>query len=334
ALDRAIQAAAAVKPGDAAAYQAARAQVIEAAAGNAAALAERGADARWTRDGWRQALVAEASRVRMTNPELTAHVDAPRGIDPEHYRRFRVPRPLCQHDLARLGRDAVPLVLERLLWTLDARPFSEGEAGKAERESLALATLFVPGQLGDARARFAMEDALRSAALPAAWRQQAAVSLGQCAGADAVATLISFADDPAQSLEVRQGAAWGLGRTMSAAAADALAGRLSKTADDDVRRALVNGLGLAGDKWAWEARGAAALEGAAALRRRCSAALVAELEAHPADRDLIGEKIAEVAAPEALAAVRKMAGDEGAAPEVREAARAILPVLEMSIAGN
>jgi hypothetical protein len=334
ALDAAIAAAAAVAPGDAQAYVAARAKVLAAGEASLPALIDRAGDARFTSDGWKAALVAEACRVRLEHPEVAAQVDAPRGIDPAVYRKFRKPEPHCQADLARLGRDAVPLVLERRLWTLDdpARPFSEGAAGAAEREALAFATVFVPGAVGDARARFALADAIRDASLSLAARREAAVSYGACAGAEAIAPLGALVDDATQPVEVREGAAWGLGRVPTAAAADALLSRLAKATDARLARALEAGAGVLADKWGWEARGADAATAAKPLRARCGLALVDALRARPADRDVIGPALSQAAAPEAIVAVRALASDSSAPAEAREAAGEVLPVLEIAAA--
>lgn len=332
ALDRAIAAAALVRAGDHGAYVEARAAVLALGEEALPALAERGAGARFTAEEWRRALVAEACRVRLANPELAAQVDAPRGIDPATYRKFRRPEPFCQHDLARLGPDAVPLLLERLLWTLDARPFSKGDAGAKERRALALAALAVPGQHADARARHALLDAARDAALPPEWRQQAAVSAAQCGEAEALAPLAALLDDAKQAIEVREGCAWALGRIPTAAAADALLTRLPRTADERLAAALVVGIGILGDRWAWEARGGAAAETARAIRARCAAALVDALRTHPGAREAIGAGLAEVAWPESLAAVRALAASESEPREARAAAAAVLPALEISLA--
>lgn len=332
ALDRAIEEAAAIRSGDAAAYAEARARVLAFGEPALPALAERGAASRWTRENWRRALVAEACRVRLASPELAAAVDAPRGIDPAVYKKFRKPEPFCQHDLARLGTDAVPLLLERWIWTFDERPFSAGEAGLRERRALGLAALFVPGHLADARARFALEEALRNAALPAEERRQAAVSLGQCAGTEALPALAALFDDALQPIEVREGCAWGLGRVPAAEAGEALFARLAAQEEARLRRAVLQGISLLGDRWAWEARGAAAAEAALALRRACAETLVRALRSYPADRDIIGAGLATTAWPESLFALRALAQDETAPGESREAARAILPALEASFA--
>src|SRR5690606_15086136 len=104
--------------------------------------------------------------LRIEKPETAALADAPEGLKPEKYKMFRKPEPLCQRELAAIGLDAAPLLLERWRWTFDAYAFSAGKDGEMERNCFARAIMFVPGNVGDRRARFALEDALRDASLP------------------------------------------------------------------------------------------------------------------------------------------------------------------------
>src|SRR5687767_5475560 len=87
-LDSALDKLAAVSPGDAAAYAAARDKVLAFGKDAVPALAERGAPDRWTEAGWIRALAAESCRIRLANPELAGAVDRPEGLDPANYRRF------------------------------------------------------------------------------------------------------------------------------------------------------------------------------------------------------------------------------------------------------
>ena len=142
-VDEALDALASVKPGDAAAYVAAREKVL---AFGKDALADRGAADRWTEAGWVRAMAAEACRLRLADPELAAAVDRLEGLDPATYRKFRKPEPTILPSLARRGADAVPLLIERWRWTFEVHPFSEGEAGDKERETLRNAILSMPGR--------------------------------------------------------------------------------------------------------------------------------------------------------------------------------------------
>lgn len=340
ALERALDRAAAAPAGNAAAYEGARAEVLAFGEAAIPALAEAGADARWTRENWRVALVAEACRVRLADPAFAGAVDVPRGIDPAHYRKFRKPEPYCQHDLARMGRNAVPLLLERFFWTLDGRAYSEGEAGRKERRSLALAALFVPGQLGDARARYAVESVLNDRSTSAELRAQAAVSAAQCGGAEAAPAIARVLDSADEPIAVREACAWALGRVATPQAGEALFERLAglaragerTDADRRLARAVLNGIGLLGDRWAWEARGAAAAEQALSLRRACAEQLVQAIRTFPEERDIIATGLALIASPESLAAVRALAADEAAPAAVRDAAAAVVPAVEAAVA--
>lgn len=311
ALDDALDAVAAVKPGDAESYLRARERVLALGADAIPLLRERGAAEKWTKDGWVRAMVAEACRVRLADPSFAAAVDRPRGLDPAVYRLFRKPEPMCAPELANRGPDGVPLLLERWRWT-----FSE-VTGDAEREALRIAILHVPGHLADARARHLLEDALKDDSNRDAWREQAAVSLGLCGGGDALAPLLEVLDDERRPAPVRGACARALGRVPHAAALEAIRARL-----ESPRRAeLLTALGILGSSWAWNARGPAYAETANEIRKSCADLLVDALKTTPEHAEVIGRALAMTAWPRSVDAVEKMA-QEGS-----EAAKSILPVL-------
>ena len=322
-VDAALDALAAVPAGNGAAYEAARANVVALGAGAVPALRVRGAADRWTADGWVRALAAEACRARLEDPELAAAVDRPRGLDPEHYRRFRRPEPMSAPELARRGAAAVPLLLERWRWTFSTYPFSAGADGEAERENLRQAILFVAGQTADRRARHLLGDVLANAALPVSWRRQAALSLGSCAGTVALPALTRWLDGAGEPADLREACARALGRVPDPAAVDAIRSRLGDR-DTQVRQSLLSALGWLGSEWGWKARGPDAAALGDRVRQGCADALVESLRNAPEEIETVQRALALTAWSGSRAALEKLGADAGASPYTREAAREAL----------
>ncbi|MBX3459935.1 MAG: hypothetical protein KF696_08210 [Planctomycetes bacterium] len=328
-LDKAVEAA----PGDHAGWIAVRDKLV--AKGDAAvpALAAASADDQWTESGWVRAMAAEAARLRILHPETVAVIDNPPGINPEVYREFRKPAPGCVQELSHPGKEFVPLLLERWHWTLDARPFSKGEAGMAERNALAHALLYVPGFHADTRARFAMLAALKDKALPDAWRRDAAVSYGQTGGVDAIVELCAIIDDAAHPKALRETCCYALGRVADDKAFDAMESRLANevlAADEAFVRALLLGVGTLGSRGGWQARGAMVKEQGERIREKCARLLVMHLESHPALAEHISQQLQSVAYDESLAWVKQLA-KEGKTEQAREAAKGMIDTLALAI---
>ncbi|MCZ7607498.1 MAG: hypothetical protein M5U25_15815 [Planctomycetota bacterium] len=333
-LDTLLDEAAAVKAGDHKAWLEARGRIIALGEDALPGLRAAGAEANWTQDGWLRAMVAEACRLRIDKPETAAAVDAPRGIDPAHYKLFRKPEPACQHDLKNLGADAVPLLLERWRWTLESHAYSEGEAGSTERDCFARAILFVPGFLADRRARFALQAALEDISLPEGWRATAAVSLGQTAGTDALPALEKLFDDDTQATAVREACGWAFGRVADIKAADAIKSRLAReNLPAGLRRALLTGVGLLGSAWAWKARGLMRQAAGDEVRESCARMLLEALKSNPEEHDFISRALALTAWNASLEWVRELADTADSQP-VRDAARACLEPLQTAIRRN
>ena len=330
-LDAALDALAAVKPGDATAYAAAREKVLAFGKDAIPGLAERGAADRWTEAGWVRAMAAEACRLRLADPELAAAVDRPDGLDPAHYRLFRTGEPMILPAFARRGANAVPLLLERWRWTFDGHPFSVGDAGEKERETLRYAILALPGQVPDARARHFLAEVLSTAGLRDAWRRDAAVSLGQTGGTAALPRLTAILDDAAQPAAVREGCARALGRIADASALDAIRSRLAGEKDAQVRRSLLHGLGILGSAWGWQSRGKDVAALADAVRAGCAETLVDALKSHPEESETIGTALSMTKWAASLKSVEALAVDATTSPEVRSAATSILPALKQAL---
>jgi hypothetical protein len=276
-------------------------------------------------------MVAEVCRLRIEAPETAEAVDNPRGLDPEHYKLFRKPMPLCHRDLRALGKEGVPLLLERWRWTFESHAYSTGAAGAAERECFARALLAVPGEVADERARFAMEAALRDIALPDAWRSDAAVSLGQTGGLEALAVLIELFDAAQQPVAVRAGCAWAMGRVAHIDAANALKERLGKDGlQVELQRALINGAGILGNSWGWRARGVMQQPAGDAVREVCADMLVEAIKTMPAEADFISRALAEVAWEDSLDDVVELMTNHEL-PEVRNAAKVCHDPLKLAI---
>jgi hypothetical protein len=330
-LDAALDALAAVKPGDAAAYQTARERVLAFGKDAIPALAERAAPDRWTAAGWVRAMAAEACRLRLANPELAEAVDRPAGLDPAKYRQFRLPEPMCLPELAHRGSDAVPLLLERWRWTFDEHPYSEGEAGTREREVFRQAILAVPGRAADARARHFLAETLGAATLPDGWRQEAAVSLGMTGGAAALPKLTGLLDDGSKPPTVREACARALGRIADVSALDAIRARVGAERDPQTRRSYLQGLGILGSAWGWQSRGKATAATADQVRSGCAELLVQMLHQHPEESESIGQSLGMTAWPASLKSVETLAADGSASAEARAAASTILPGLRKAL---
>ena len=330
-LDKAVDALAAVKPGDAAAYEAAREKVLAFGKDAIPALAERGAPDRWTEAGWVRALAAEACRLRLANPELAAAVDRPEGLDPAVYRRFRKPEPMILPSLARRGADAVPLLVERWRWTFDRQAWSAAEAGELERATLRNAILTMPGSVADPRARHFLAEVLATAVGRDAWRGDAAVSLGMVGGTAALPRLTGILDDATQPPGVREACARALGRIADLAALEAVRARLDGEKDAQVRRSYLHGLGILGSSWAWESRGKEVAALADAVRAGCAETLVDSLKRHPAESETIGRSLGMTGWSASLKAVESLAVDSAVSAEVRKAAESILPTLRQAL---
>lgn len=238
----------------------------------------------WPAD-WVRAVAIESVRTRINDPALAAAVDAPAGLDPANYTKFRRPEPMVVPELRKLGTAAVPLLIERWRWTFDAL----AATSDLERETMRLAILQVPGMLADARARGFLEDVLQNDT-NAIHRQFAAVSLGQCGGSALLTTIL---DDAREPDEVREACARGIGHV---ADADALA---TLTARLDPR--VIAALGILGNAAAWDARG-----GGDDIRRGSAEALVDALRRWPAEAPAIGIALSVTAWPESVAWVEAL----------------------------
>lgn len=331
-----LDAAAKVRAGDHAAWIKARDKLVGGGDAVLEDLKAAAADKNWTAEGWTRALAAETARLRIQKPDLAKQVDAPRGIDPEFYLKTRLAKPVCQRDFTHMGAEAVPLLVERYRYTLDAKPFSEGEAGNLERETLARALLATPGQAADARARFALAEVLKNNTLPELWRQDAAVSYGQSGGKEAVSLLGMVIDDGKQPQAVRQGCAWALGRVPQTEALEAIRARLGDgritggETGPAMVRALVNGLGVLGSSWAWKARGETEKARAEAIREGCARLLVDTLKNHPAESAQISEALVLTAWNDSLGWLEELAKDK--AENLRAAAAACIAPLKEALA--
>lgn len=328
--------AAAVKPGDAEAWISARGRILALGEDALPALAQAATAENWTAEGWVRAMAAEACRQRIANAEIASVVDSPRGIDPEHYRLFRKPAPMPQREIVRLGKEAVPLLLERIRWTIDGQDYSEGEAGQAERNALALALLYAPGFHEDTRARFALESALRDPALADAWRQEAAVSYGKTAGRDAIKTLGEIVDSATQPIAVREAAAWAFGRIPDADAFKELEARLNNKELTDgphgerIVAALLNGVGILGNRLAWQSRGTMLQATGDVVRHDCARLLVDALKNHANQARFINDHLRGVALEASLGWLQKLA-EEGATEEIRQAAQSCVEPLKLTL---
>lgn len=339
ALLEALDELAAVKAGDAKVWLEKRAAVT-AFGGNALPALEQAAKLEhWTREGYPRALAAEVCRLRISQPELAKVVDQPRGINPEVYRQFRHGKPSCHRDFAHAGISIVPLLLEALVFTLPERKFSSAESGQLERDTLLAALVQVPGEKFDGRARFVLEDVLKSGSHGDGLRALAAVSYAQCAGAEGLALLDEVVSSASTPLRVREGAAMALGWVADAKALASVKSRLDSPGlrgegEDAValRRALIVALGTLGNSGGWQARGAEKAELAREMRAGCAAVLVVCLRDFPADVEFISSALCAVAWKDSLGEVRKLAEDASGAEAVHKAARQILPLLEMAVA--
>lgn len=280
------------------------------------ALRSAAAPDQWTRVNWVQALAAEAVRLRLEEPDLAKTLDRPRGLIPEVYESFRKPTPLCLRQFRHIGIKGIPLLLERWRWTFDEYPFSEGEKGEKEEMAFRQAILAAAGQTGDRRAQYFLEEIARQPKENPRWRSEAAVSLGMCAGEEALPVLLDLLDGTTP-LEVKKACARALGRIPSVKAVQAIQTRLGNPGIDP---SLITALGILGSKWGWDARGA---ENGVEIRKQCSNLLVSQISRVPELAEPIGKAIALVAWPESLDQIERMSDNP--------AARAILPLLRRTL---
>ena len=241
------------------------------------ALRSAAAPDQWTRVNWVQALAAEAVRLRLEEPDLAKTLDRPRGLIPEVYESFRKPTPLCLRQFRHLA---------------------------------------AAGQTGDRRAQYFLEEIARQPKENPRWRSEAAVSLGMCAGEEALPVLLDLLDGTTP-LEVKKACARALGRIPSEKALQAIQTRLG---NPEIDTSLITALGLLGSKWGWDARGA---ENGVEIRKQCSNLLVSQISRVPELAEPIGKAIALVAWPESLDQIERMSDNP--------AARAILPLLRRTL---
>jgi hypothetical protein len=229
-------------------------------------------------------------------------------------------------------------LLERWRYTLEAKSFSEGDAGQAEREALATALLQAPGQVADTRARFVMLEAMRNAQLPALWRQDAAVSYGQTGGEAALADLGAMIDDGKQPMPVREGAAWALGRVAENASVEAIKSRLGDariTGGENgpaMVRALANGAGILGSAWGWKARGEEAKQKADKIRKECATLLIETLKQHPAEASTISDALVLVVWRDSAAWLQEVINAKETGEAVKTGAEKCLQALKGALA--
>lgn len=213
----------------------------------------------------------ECERLRREKPEIAAKVDRPPGLDAANYRQFRNPVPQCLRDLVKIGKDAVPLLLQR--WgRMDELTLSD-----AERDALLEAIVRVPGLVGDVRAESFLTGVLNSDAAESL-RGHAAVSLGMIGAKD---PLLPVLDDRKQPKAVRQACARAVGRLT-----DSLELIRARLDDDAIWRDLIAALGLLGSSWAWEARG-----GGDEVRKGCHDLLLEQRRRRPEESALVDQSL-------------------------------------------
>lgn len=318
--------AARVQAGDHANWVKARDRVVAHGPDAVAELSKAASAENWTADSWVKALAAEVIRLRISKPELAAKVDSPQGLNPEHYKLKRAPGPSCQAEFKSYGSEAVPLMLERLRWTLDAYPYSEGTDGTTEKAALVCGILYAAGHTADTRARFALLQALRNTDFKEHWRQVAAVSYGQTGGEAALVELCALLDDARQPLALREACGWAIGRVAEPASVEAIKTRLN---DEKITggengvalvRALVTGAGILGNAMGWQARGTANREKANEVRRDCALLMLETLKKHPAEHEVIANALVQIEWRDSLGWLEDLTTDSETAQAIKDAA--------------
>ncbi len=218
-------------------------------------LEKKAAAENWNGENWRDALFASLLLGWSQDSKAFAGCYELKGIKPEEYRKRALPVPGVHRELVRLGRDAVPAMLEILMKTLDSYPLGTPEPGtgadaqaveaatkarKAERAALQAGIIGALARIADSRAgKFLLEllekggdDELRAAAADAA---------AICAGKSAVAVLAKILADKAAAESLRTACAHALGFPGGQVALDALKKTLSDSSAS-VRQSAAKGL--------------------------------------------------------------------------------------------
>lgn len=327
AQDGAVEDLAAVRPGDHARYLELRGPILAAEGAKAALEALSQGD--WTEETWTLRAVSAALALRLGHPDLAAAVDRPLGVDPAHYAKFRKPAPMVEPELARLDASAWPLLIERYRWLLAERPYSEGEAGEAERRCLRAALISVIGRAGDPRAQYFLRALLDDGAAPLDDRRHAALALGRCAQGQGLEVLAARLSDRDLPSEIREACARGVGQVYSLSSLEILKSVLTDE-DAAVRRSAISGLGQLGNAWVWDALARQGKgEAEEAVRTGCASALVEALAQWPGEAEAVSTALCLTAWPGSAEALRPML--DSAKPELRTAAERVLPLLEKAI---
>jgi hypothetical protein len=201
-----------------------------------------------------------------------------KGIDPSVYLLKRNHKPDVSGELRRLPVDVslavlqdpgAFLVVEDGRYPVGLKPEERARLRSIEKRALVQGALTSLADRSDPRAFAVLQkhlghDDVAVAAL-------AAERMGEIDDAGVVDVLAGLLKDPSTRLDVRAGAAAGLGRHRSETSLEALLPALSSSNKPELRIAVIRALGSLSSRWAWEAKSDAAR--GTALRARVVPAL-------------------------------------------------------------
>jgi hypothetical protein len=287
-------------------------------------LEQKAAAENWGGENWREALFASLLLGWSQDSKAFAGCCELKGVKPEEYRKRALPVPGVHRELVKLGKDAVPAMLEILLKTLDSYPLGTPEPGtdadaqaaeaaakarKTERAALQAGIIGALARIADRRAgKFLLEvlekgadDEIRAAAADAA---------AVCAGESAVAVLVRVLVDATVAENLRAACAHALGFPGGQAALDSLRKALEDNSVS-VRENAAKGLACMASLRRCRTAGELEKPETQAMRKAAAAALVERLAAESDSkvRQELVQALGRIADASVLDALRQLAKD-------------------------
>ncbi len=305
-------------------YLKARAQGVALAPQAREYLAKKAAAGNWNGENWRDALCAALIAGWSEGSAHFSRCYELKGLKPEVYTKRALPAPNVQLELERLGKAAVPAMIEIFLKTLESYPLGTPQPGAgadarsldaaararaAERRALQVGIIAALLRIADKRAFRFLAEVLRESRDDEI-RVIAASGTAVCGGEDSVPILAKVLSAGKNPEKVRAAAASALGYASGTAALDALKRALSDSSAA-LRSGAAKGLARMASHRRWQLERKLDRPDVQAMRKAAAAALAQRLgaEGDSGVRREIVQALGRIAHTSVLDALKELANE-------------------------